>query len=343
MISSKFFGKSSAGEVNAYTLDNGKGLVAEILDLGGIIRRIVFDGTDVVLGRETAEGCLMGGGYLGAAVGRNSNRIEGCEFELNGKVYKLEANDAGRDNNLHGGPIGYSKKVWNAETVDGEEPKLILTLISPDGDQGFPGNAEVKVTYTLTKENSIKIHYEATCDADTVFNMTNHSYFNMNGHTSGPVTSQKLWMNCDFFTPNTDACVADGSVLSVKDTPFDFTTKKEVGKDINDPCFQIQNFKGYDHNFVINGRGFRKFAELTGDKTGITMECFTDTPAVQLYTGNYLKTDVPCKDGAEYGQYGGLCLETRVFPNALKYAHYPSPIVKKGEKYDSVTEYKFTK
>jgi len=343
MITEKYYGKSSAGEVTAYTLDNGNGLEAEILNLGGIIRRLVFFGTDVVLGRESAEDCLMGGGYLGAAVGRNSNRIEGCEFELNGKIYKLEANDAGRDNNLHGGPKGYSKKVWDAKTVDGDEPQLILSIFSPDGDQGFPGNAEIKVTYTLTKENSLKIHYEGVCDADTVINMTNHSYFNMNGHKSGPITSHKLWMNCDFYTPNNAACVAYGAVDPVKDTPFDFTTKKEVGKDINNSCYQIQTFEGYDHNFVINGRGFRKFAELTGDKTGITMECYTDQPAVQLYTGNYLKKDVACKDGAEYTKHSGLCLETQGFPNALKHAHYPSTIVKKGEKYDSTTEYKFTK
>lgn len=342
MITEKYFGKSSVGEVNAYTLDNGNGLSVELLNLGGIIRRIVFNGTDVVLGRESAEDCLVGGGYLGAAVGRNSNRIEGCEFELNGKIYKLEANDGDRNNNLHGGPMGFSKRVWDAEAIDSDEPQLVLTTFSPDGDQGFPGNAEIKITYTVTKENSLKIHYEGTCDADTVINMTNHSYFNMNGHTSGPVTSHKLWLNCDFFTPNSDGCIADGNVLSVKDTPFDFTTEKNVGKDINDPQYQIQNFCGYDHNFVITGRGFRKFAELTGDVSGICMEAYTDQPAVQLYTGNYLKADVPCKDGAEYGQYSGLCLETQGFPNALKHAHYPSVIVRKGEKYDSVTEFKFT-
>lgn len=343
MITEKHFGKSSIGEVTAYTLDNGKGLCAEILNLGGIVRRLVFCGTDVVLGRESAEDCLTGGGYLGAAVGRNSNRIEGCAFELGGKTYKLAANDSGRDNNLHGGPKGFSKRIWDAEAIDGDEPQLILSLFSPNGDEGFPGNAEIKVTYTITKENSLHIHYEGTCDADTVINMTNHSYFNMNGHNSGSITSHKLWMNCDFYTPNTAACVADGSVWSVKDTPFDFTTAKEVGKDIDAPCEQIQNFGGYDHNFVITGRGFRKFAELTGEKTGIVMECYTDQPAVQLYTGNYLKADVTCKDNAEYSQYGGLCLETQGFPNALKHAHYPSIIVKKGEKYDSVTEYRFTK
>lgn len=341
MITEKYFGKSGAGDVTAYTLDNGKGLSAEILNLGGIIHRLVFNGVDVVLGRESAEDCLVGSGYLGAAVGRNSNRIENCRFELNGKVYTLEANDSGRNNNLHGGTKGFSKQVWNAEAVDGDEPKLILTIFSPDGDQGFPGNAEIKVTYTVTKENSLTIHYEGICDADTVINMTNHSYFNMNGHKSGPVTSHKLWLNCDFYTPNTAGCIADGSVLSVKDTPFDFTTAKEVGCDINDSCYQIQNFGGYDHNFVITGRGFRKFAELTGEKTGITMECYTDQPAVQLYTGNYLKNDVASKDGADYSAYSGLCLETQGFPNALKHAHYPSTIVRKGEKYDSVTEFKF--
>ncbi len=341
MIIEKYFGKASSGDVTAYILDNKNGLSAEILNLGGVLRRLVVNGTDVVLGRETAEGCFLDDAYQGAIIGRNSNRIENCEFVINDKKYTLDANDSGRDNNLHGGIDGFARRIWNAEAIDGDEPQLVLSLFSPDGDQGFPGNAEIKVTYTLTKSNSLKIHYEGICDTDTVINMTNHSYFNLNGHNSGDVLGHTLWMNSSFFTPNSDLCVADGTVISVQNTPFDFTNKKNVGMDIHDSCYQIQNFRGYDHNFAINGRGFRKFAELTGDKTGITMQCFTDRPGVQLYTANFLTSDIPCKDGARYTTHSGLCLETQGFPNALKYSHYPSTIIKKGEKYDSITEFKF--
>ncbi|MBQ7986592.1 MAG: galactose mutarotase [Clostridia bacterium] len=340
MITEKHFGNLSIGEVTAYTLSNNNGLSAEILNLGGILRRLVVNGIDVVLGRETADGCSFDDAYQGALIGRNSNRIENCEFTIGETKYKLDANDSGRDCNLHGGVDGFARRIWDAQAIDGDEPQLILSLFSPDGDQGFPGNAEIKVTYTLTKD-SLKIHYEGTADADTIINMTNHSYFNLNGHASGDVLGHKLWIDADFFAPNNDLCVADGSILPVKDTPFDFTSEKAVGKEIHGPIYQLQNFRGYDHNFVINGRGFRRFAELTGDKTGITMVCFTDRPGVQLYTGNFVTADIPCKDSAEYTTHSGLCLETQGFPNAPKYSHFPSTIVKKGEKYDSVTEFKF--
>lgn len=340
-IIQKEFGKTENGTVTSFTLDNGKGLSAEILNLGGIIRRLVFNGTDVVLGREDVDAYINGSGYFGALIGRNSNRIENSEFELNGKTYKLAVNDH-EVNNLHGGIKGFNSKIWTAEIIDKEEPQLVLSTVSPDGEEGFPGNVNVKVTYTLTKDNSIKIHYEGTTDADTVLNMTNHSYFNLNGHNSGNIKNHTLTLNCGFYTPNTEICVPYGEVLSVSGSPFDFTKGRVVGKEIESDYPQIMMFRGYDHNFVINGTGYRKFAELTGDMTGIVMEAYTDLPAVQLYTGNYVEADTPCKDNAEYSIHQALCLETQVFPNALKYSHFPSPILKKGEKYDTTTEYKFT-
>lgn len=341
MITKRLFGKIEAGEVIAYTLDNGCGLSAEILNLGGIVRTLVFNGTDVVLGRDTAEDYVGDPTYAGALVGRNSNRIEDGVFTLNGKKYKLALNDNGI-NNLHGGPNGFTSKLWDVDVVDDAEPKLILTLFSPDGDEGFPGNVNVKVTYTLTKENSLKIHYEATSDADTVFNMTNHSYFNLNGHTDGDIKNHTLQLDCSFFTPGKDTCVPDGSVISVFGTPFDFRTPKTVGRDMDDPYEQMQKFRGYDHSFAINGRGYRKCATLTGDKTGIVMETYTDRPAVQLYTGNYVDDAIPGKDGCAYANHQGLCLETQAFPNSLKFSHFPSAILLAGEKYDSTTEFKFS-
>lgn len=338
MITKNFFETIDTGDVFSYTLDNGKGLSAQILTLGGIIYKLVFNGTDVVLARENAASCVGDGAYLGALVGRNSNRIVDCEFELNGKKYTLAANDSGRNNNLHGGIYGFSSKIWEAETVDGDEPKLILKTSAKDGEEGYPGNVEVTVTYTITRENSIKIHYEGTTDADTIMNMTNHSYFNLNGEKSGKTTGHKLWLDCDFFTPNTAACAPDGTILPVSGTPFDFTTAKEIGRDLESDLPQLTNFKGYDHNFIIKGTGYRKFATLTGDK--IVMDCYTDQLAVQFYGGNFL--DGKGKDGHEYSQYDGLCLETQCYPNALKYSHFPQPVLKKGDKYDTVTEYKFS-
>ena len=342
-ITKKSFGTIDAGEVLAYTVDNGKGLSAEILTMGGTIRRLVFNGTDVVLGREKLEGYVADDTYFGALIGRNSNRIEGCEFELNGKTYKLCANDKGRDNNLHGGKVGFNTKIWDVTAVDGDEPKLILTASAKDGEEGFPANVTVKVTYTLTSDNSLKIHYEGETDGDTLMNLTNHAYFNLNGHESGDTKNHMLWLDSDFFTPINDQCVPDGRVLATRGTAFDFTTPKAVGADLDIESEHMKTAKGYDHNFAINGRGFRKFAVLTGDKSGIKMECYTDRPAVQLYGGNWVDAGIPCKEGAIYGEYQGLCLETKVFPNYMKYSHFPSGILKKGEKYDSVTEYKFSK
>lgn len=343
MITKRHFGTIEKGEVTAYTLDNGCGLSAEILDLGGIIRTLVFNGTDVALGRDTAKDYVGDPTYFGALIGRNSNRIEDGKFTLNGKEYTLALNNNGA-HNLHGGNDSFTAKIWNAEAIDEAEPKLVLTLFSPDGEEGFPGNVNVKVTYTLTKENSIKIHYEATSDADTVFNMTNHCYFNLNGHTDEDIKNHTLELNCSFFTEGTPACIPNGNVLSVCGTPFDFRTAKAVGSDISDDYEQIAIVGGgYDHNFAIDGRGYRKCATLIGEKTGIIMETYTDRPAVQLYTGNFITDEIPGKDGCAYKKHQGLCLETQAFPNSLKFSHFPSAILLAGEKYDTTTEYKFFK
>lgn len=339
MITKKLYGSIAAGDVYAYTLDNGMGLTCEILSLGGIIRKLEFAGKDVVLSRDELDSFIDDDSYLGALVGRNSNRIVDCTFDLNKKTYKLAANDSGRNNNLHGGIYGFTSKIWECEMVNSDEPQLILKTSAKDGEEGYPGNVEVTVTYTLTKENSIKIHYHGTTDQDTIMNMTNHSYFNLNGHNSGKILSHKLWLDSDFYTPNSPACAPDGTILSTKDTPFDFTTSKEIGKEIFTDIPQLSLFRGYDHNFIINGSGYRKFAVLEGDT--ICMEAYTDQVAVQFYAGNFLKSDRNCKEDAKYSPNDGLCLETQCYPNALKYSHFPSPVLKKGEEYDTTTEYKF--
>ena len=187
----------------------------------------------------------------------------------------------------------------------------------------------------------IKVNYEAETDKDTVVNMTNHSYFNMNGHSSGSVDGHSLWMNCEFFTPNTRDCMPTGEIISVKGTPFDFTTERTLGECFASDYEQITMFKGFDHNFVLAGRGVRKVASIKGDVSGITMEVYTDREGMQLYTTNGTNEKRMCKDGAFYKKHGAVCFETQAFPNNLKYSHFPNSILKKGERYDAVTEYRF--
>lgn len=333
------FGECASGDVYSYTLTNKNGLTAEILNFGGIIRKLVYKNVDVVLGRDTMDEYMNNDGYFGALIGRNSNRIENSEFELNGKIYKLHAND-GR-NNLHGGIEGFDKKIWNAEMIDDEEPSLVLTTTSPDGEEGFPGNLDIQVTYTLTNDNSLKIHYVGNTDADTVLNMTNHAYFNLNGHSSGNIDNHTLWLDSDFYTPNSIECIPTGEVSSVKNTPFDFSTKDSMGMRFVSENEQIKMFGGFDHNFALNGRGYRKVGRFEGDKTGILMEIYTDQSGIQLYSGNMIDERRVCKDGEFYGIHQGICFETQAFPNSMKFSHFPGVILKKDESYDTVTTYKF--
>ena len=346
-ITTKQFGKLLNGEVaTCYCLDNGNGLKAEILDYGCIIKNLYVKDkndnfVDVVLGRDTLAEYGDNDGYFGAVIGRNSNRLANSKFSIGKKNYVLNKNDG--NNNLHGGIIGFDKKLWNTKIVDDpKEPSLIMSLSSPDGEEGFPGNLEVIVTYTLTKDNGLKIHYAAVSDKDTVVNLTNHSYFNLNGHNSGKnIYNLKLQMNSDFFTPNNPECMPNGEILSVKGTPFDFTTEKYVGDDINSDFEQLKMFGGYDHNFILSGRGLRKFASLWCEDNGINMDCYTDKPGVQLYTGNCIQEGRICKDKATYKKHDALCLETQFFPNAFVNSHFPSTVLKAFEKYYYVTEYRF--
>lgn len=337
MIKKENFGQINGKDVYLYTLDNENGLKAEITNYGGIIKSLCVNGTDVVLGKDSLEDYLDNDAYFGAVIGRNSNRISNGEFTINGKKYYVTKNNGNL--NHHGGNIGFDKKVWDAEKVDGLEPKLILTLFSEDGEEGFPGNAEIKVTYTLTKENGLNIHYEATSDKDTVMNLTNHSYFNLNGHDSGVIDNQTLQVLGGFFTPNSDECMPYGEILSVKGTPFDLREPKAFKIAFDSDCEQITKFLGYDHNFVLDGKGFRKIAEAKGDN--ITMEVYSDTVGAQIYTGNFINDSKICKGGAVYGKHHAFCVETQFYPNSMEFVHFPSPVLKAGEKYDSTTEYKF--
>ncbi len=333
------YGEIDSRGVYLYTLDNNKGLCAKITNYGGIVVQLVYNGVDVVLGRDSLEEYLNNEGYFGALIGRNSNRISNSKFEINGKEYTLNPNDG--VNNLHGGLKGFDKKLWDASLFPGEEPKLILSCESPDGEEGFPGNALITVTYTVTKNNSLKISYNAVCDTDTVMNLTNHSYFNLNGHSGGTVDEHILTLDSSFYTPNNNQCIPYGEILSLENTPMDFSKGATLKSAFESDYEQIKLFGGIDHNFILNGQGYRKIGTLSGDKTGIKMDIYTDRPGVQIYTGNVIEQGRKCKDGCYYPLHGAICLETQIFPDSVNISHYSDAILKKGEKYNTVTEYLF--
>lgn len=345
-ITKKYFGTMPNGEeVFSYELI-GKNVRAEILNYGGIIKNLWVKASsgeyvDVVLGRDSLEEYLNNSGFYGAFVGRYANRIGGSRFSIGENEYTLFANNG--KNSLHGGKKGFDKYVLKEVSVsDTNTPTVVFEHISPDMDEGYPGNLNVKLTYSVSDNDGLVIHYEAVSDKDTIINFTNHSYFNLNGAGNGDVYGHTLWMNCSFFTPASEECMPTGEVLSVKDTPFDFTLPKVMGEAITSDYPQVSMFGGFDHNFVIEGTGYRKCATLSGDKSGIVMDVFTDKPGVQLYTGNGINHERICKGGLTYKKHGGLCLETQFFPNSMVHTHFPSPIFKAGEKYDYTTEYRFS-
>ncbi len=337
------FANYNGAKVYEYTLSNANGLSAQILNYGGIVKNLYVpdkngNRIDVALGFDTFEDYLDNAGYYGTLVGRCANRIEKGVFSINGTEYQASINDG--ENSLHGGVGGFHRHLWNAEMIDAENPSLVLRTVSPDGEDGFPGNLDLTVTYTL-KENGLTIRYEAISDKDTVANLTNHSYFNLNGAGVRDIKNMDLQMNCSYYTPVTKACVTTGEILSVKDTAFDFTKKRNIGEAMAEKHPQTQPFNGFDHNFAIDGTGFRKAAELSSKETGISMEIFTDMPGIQLYTGNSITEGRRYKDKKFYKIHDGICLETQFFPNAVNFMHFPSPILRAGEKYDSTTEYRF--
>ena len=342
-ISKKLYGTlPDGGEVYAYTIDNEKGVKLEFLNYGGIVTKLLVKNrngeyTDVVLGRASLEEYLKNDGYIGAAIGRHANRIAKGEFEIDGVKYKVGINE--NSNSLHGGVTGFDKKLWDV-TESETDNSVILTYTSPDGEEGFPGKLVTAMKYTVTDDNAFKIEYRALCDKDTVCNLTNHSYFNLSGHESGSINDQILQINAEFYTPNNNEGMPTGEVLSVAGTPFDFRAPKPIGQDIDADFEQIQMFNGFDHNYAISGRGYRLAAIAKSLETGITMQVYTNQPAMQLYTANALTAGVH-KGDKEYAVHDAFCLETQVFPNAMAHSHYPAPLLKKGHTYKHVTEYRF--
>ena len=329
---------SPENKANTYRLENKAGTWAILTDAGAAVVCLFYRGVDVVLGWDTPEEYFPNPGSFGATVGRSANRIGGAAFTLNGKRYELAKNDG--ENNLHSGPDGYHTRRW--ETVEASSDRVVFRLDSPDGDQGYPGRFRVSVTYTLTDDDALHILYEGVSDADTVVNLTNHAYFNLNGHASGSAEDHRLMIHADAFTPVAPGLIPTGEIRSVEGTPFDFRTAHPIGRDIGAEDEQLRLGGGYDHNFVLRGEGFRPAAELTGDKTGITLTVETDCPGVQLYTGNFLR-GARGKGGAVYNKRGAVCLETQFFPNAVNESAFTSPVVKAGEPYRSETVWRLKK
>ena len=338
-ITKRKYGELEGQEVFAYTLDNQKGLSAEILNYGGIITRLVFNGIDVALGWDNFDEYRNNGSCYGAMIGRNSNRIEKAQFELNGKKYTLVANDKEKSN-LHGGPNGFDKKIWRAEE---KEDGLHLFYTSPDGEENYPGTLEVEVCYYLDEDDGLQIRYKAKTDQDTVVNLTNHAYFNLNGHQNGSLENHNVRIFADYFTENDENCLPTGEILPVAGTPMDFREMQAITARIAQDNVQLKRGNGYDHNWIIKGEGFRQCAEAVGEITKIKMETLTDQPGMQFYTANYLAPDKKGKDDAGYCPRSAFCFETQGFPNATAFTHFPSPVLRADEVYNRKTIYRLSR
>lgn len=332
------FGAAADGRaVEKYTLRRGA-LAAEIITYGAALRALWVpgpDGTpvDVVLGYDDAAGYENNGCYLGAVIGRYGNRIAGAKCRLDGRELILVPNEG--DKQLHGGPNGFDRQVFRLEELG--DDFVTLSYTSPDGEGGFPGTLALRVTYTLT-DNALRLRYEAVSDKPTYCNITNHSYFNLNG--GGVVMGHRLWLASHQFTPVDGDSIPAAMSAPVAGTPFDFTVEKPLGRDIGADDQQLRNVGGYDHNFVLDpGQGLRLAARLTGER-GIRMETWTQAPSVQLYTGNFLETSTG-KGGTPYRPRQAVCLETQYAPDSPNHPEWGDIVLRPGQRYDMTTEYRF--
>ncbi|MCD8166120.1 MAG: galactose mutarotase [Bacteroides sp.] len=327
---------------NLYTLTNKGGMEVCITNFGGRIVSIMVpdkngDLKDVVLGFDNINDYINVPSDFGASIGRYANRIDQGKITLNGETIQLPQNNFGHC--LHGGPNGWQYKVYDANQVDGQT--LRLTLLSPDGDENFPGNVTAVVTYKLTEDNTIDINYEATTDQTTVINMTNHSYFNLSGDPTKPITDHILYVNADTFTPVDDTFMTTGEIVSVEGTPMDFTTPRAVGSEIDNYDYdQLKNGDGYDHNWVLNNTQDIA-ARLVSPEIGISLEVYTNEPGIQVYSGNFLDGTAKGKKDIVYNKRTAICLETQHFPDSPNKPEWPSVVLEPGETYHSHCAFKF--
>ena len=340
-VTRKPYGTMPNGEtVEQLTITGEGGLSVTFITYGGTLTNLIFDGKDIVLGYESMEAYLHEVGCIGVTVGRYANRIAGGTFELNGVTYDVGCNE-NEFCHLHGGEGGFQVKNWIVASV--EESAITLRQLSPDGEVGYPGNVCVDVRIAVTPNNTLSFEYTATTDKDTILSLTQHAYFNLNGYNGGNILDTLLQISADTILPVNEHLIPLGKPMSVEGTPFDFRKLKPIGRDITNDHEQIKLGNGYDHNFILNGEAneWKHCATAISNKTGIRMDCYTDQPGVQLYTGNLLKVDFG--KGGPMSQYQGFCLETQHFPDSPHNPEYPSTVLKAGDTYHTVTEYRFTK
>ena len=333
-------------KVGLYWIEN-KDIKAAFTNYGGrLIGLWVKDkngkSTDVVVGMNSIKGYKNSTEpYFGATIGRVGNRVALGKFTLEGKQYQIPLNNG--KNALHGGVKGFQDVVWNAEKTN--ENTLVFTYVSPDGEQGFPGNLNVKVTYSITEDGAVKMEYEATTDKTTIANLTNHAFFNLNGEGSGTILNHELQIYGDKFTPVDEGLIPTGEFKSVKNTPFDFTSKHTIGERIENKDEQLKFGKGYDHNYVLNDEkrdGFIHAATIKGDVSGIALDIYTEEPGLQFYSGNFMQSQNTFKSGVKDDFRTAFALETQHFPDAPNQPKFPQITLKAGEKYHTVSLYQFS-
>lgn len=333
------FGKTADGhKVDAYTLTNAKGASAKVLTYGGVLAQLKMPDKngnlgDIVLGFDSLPGYEKPGPYIGASVGRYANRIAKGRFTLGGKTYKLATNNP--PNTLHGGKKGYSYRIWKAVPLrTAEGPAVTLLITDKAGTEGYPGTVNLSVTYILTNANVLRIRYHATTTKPTPVNFTNHSYFNLKDAGASDIRDTVMHLYASRYTPTDDTLIPTGELAPVAGTPYDFTKPKALGQDLD-------AVKGFDNNFVVEGKGFRQAAGVYEPTTGRTMQCWTDQPGVQLYTAFFLDGSLTGRGGAKYDQYHAFCLETQHYPDSPNQPSFPSSILKPGKPFESTTEYRF--
>lgn len=344
-VSTVPFGKTKEGaEVTLYTIENKNGVRADLIDYGAILVNLFYKGKDgkerdIVLGYDTVEGYELDENYFGATIGPIANRTKSGRFEVDGVKYQMEIND--NDNNLHSHLFeAFHKKMWETSY---EGNTVTFTLFKKHMEMGHPGDMKVVVTYTLTDEDELKIAYKATTDRNTIINMTNHTYFNLNGHESGLILDEILCIKSSKYTPVLPGAIPIGEIAAVRSTPLDFTEPKVVGKEIREDFAQLKLVKGYDHNWVVehwNGE-MKLVATLEDPVSGIVMDTYSDLPGIQFYTGNCM-TPVVGKQGIKYSRRHGLCLETQYYPNSANQEGFPRPLFGPDKPYETTTTYKFS-
>jgi aldose 1-epimerase len=341
-ITKSDFGKTPDGQtVELYTLSNDKGMIAKIMTYGGILQELHAPDrkgqmTNVNLGFDSLDKYVTANPFFGAITGRVANRIAKGKFKLDGKEYTLAVNNG--PNSLHGGKVGFDKRIWKAATRQTNAgPALVLTYLSKDLEEGYPGNLSTEVTYTLTNDNELRIDYKATTDRKTIVNLTNHAYWNLHGASSGTtILDHVLTLNADKYTVADDTLIPTGEIATVKGTPLDFTKPTPIGERIA----QLTKVGGYDHNYVLNGNpGQMKLAARVEDPdTGRIMEIHTTEPGVQFYSAIHLNRPA----GTSYGKYGAFCLETQHYPDSINHPDFPSVVLEPGKTYATTTIHKFS-